>query len=280
MSGSKNQVVLLTGASSGIGKATALWLMKRGFHVYGTSRKAGSPQAGRSGQEDTSGGLFEMIPLDVTSDESAERAIRAVLEKEGHIDVLINNAGMGIAGAIEDTSMEEAQKQFDINFFGTLRMIRHVLPVMRRQGWGKIIVIGSVAGVISIPYQSMYSASKFALEALVEALRHEAAPFGVKACLVEPGDTRTGFTSSRIIAGAAGKDSPYDSRFRKSLARMEHDEQNGAPPEDVARVVHRMILRKNPPVRRTVGFGYKAILILKRLLPSRLVEKLVGKLYA
>lgn len=275
-----SQVVLLTGASSGIGRATARWLMKRGFHVYGTSRKASGIGDGQPDERDASGGFIKMIPLDVTSQESAQSAVKAVLEREGRIDVLINNAGMGIAGSIEDTSMEEAKKQFETNFFGVLRMIRLVLPTMRKQGYGKIIVVSSVAGVISIPYQSMYSASKYALEALIEALRHEVAPFGIKACLVEPGDTRTGFTSSRIIAEAAGKDSPYDSRFRRSLSRMEHDEQNGASPDDVARVICRMILKKKPPIRKTVGFGYKAILFLKRLLPSALVEKLVGKLYA
>lgn len=275
-----SQVVLLTGASSGIGRATARWLMKRGFHVYGTSRKASGIGDGQPDERDASGGFIKMIPLDVTSQESAQSAVKAVLEREGRIDVLINNAGMGIAGSIEDTSMEEAKKQFETNFFGVLRMIRLVLPTMRKQGYGKIIVVSSVAGVISIPYQSMYSASKYALEALIEALRHEVAPFGIKACLVEPGDTRTGFTSSRIIAEAAGKDSPYDSRFRRSLSRMEHDEQNGASPDDVARVICRMILKKKLPIRKTVGFGYKAILFLKRLLPSALVEKLVGKLYA
>lgn len=280
MSGNKNQVVMLTGASSGIGKATAQWLMERGFRVYGTSRRAPGIREGQPAHSSPSGGFIEMIPLDVSSEESVENAVRTVIEREGRIDVLINNAGMGIAGSIEDTSIQEAEKQFDINFFGCLRMIRHVLPVMRRQGWGKTIFISSVAGMISIPYQSMYSASKYALEALVEALRHEVAPFGIKACLVEPGDTRTEFTSSRIIAEAAGKDSPYDNRFRKSLARMEHDEQNGVPPEKVARVIHGMILKKNPPIRRAVGFGYKTILLLKKLLPSWLVEKLVGMLYA
>mgnify|MGYP000226713887 CR=1 FL=1 len=280
MSGNNGQVVLLTGASSGIGKATAMLLMEKGFHVYGTSRKA----SGGSGSEpvfrSTSGGFVEMIPLDVTSEESAENAVHTVLEREGRIDVLISNAGMGIAGAIEDTSAEEALKQFDVNFFGALRVIRQVLPVMRKQEYGKIIVISSVAGQISIPYQSMYSASKYALEALVEALRHEVAPFGIKACLVEPGDTRTGFTSSRIIVKAAGENSPYDERFRKSLGRMEHDEQNGARPEKVAKVIYGMILKENPPIRKAVGFGYKAALVLKRLLPSGLVEKLVGRLYA
>ncbi len=280
MSGNNSQVVLLTGASSGIGKATAEWLMERGFHVYGTSRKAAGIKDGQPFQSSPSGGFIEMIPLDVSSEASAENAVRTVLERERRIDVLISNAGMGIAGSIEDTSIQEAETQFDINFFGALRMIRQVLPVMRKQGRGRIIVVSSVAALISIPYQSMYSASKSALEALVEALRHEVAPFGIKACLVEPGDTRTGFTSSRVIAEAAGEDSPYYGRFRKSLGRMEHDEQNGAPPEKVAGVIHGMIMRKNPPIRKAVGLGYKTILILKRLLPSWLVEKLVGMLYA
>lgn len=280
MPGNNNQVVLITGASSGIGKATAMLLMEKGYRVYGTSRKASEDNPGKPLMSSQSGGFIEMIPLDVTSEESAENAVRRVLDREGRIDILINNAGMGIAGSIEDTSAEEAQKQFDVNFFGVLRMIRHVLPVMRRQGHGRIIVVSSVAGQISIPFQSMYSASKYAIEALVEALRLEVAPFGITACLVEPGDTRTGFTSSRVIVKSAGKDSPYDARFRKSLGRMEHDEQNGVPPEKVAQVIYGMVRKKNPPIRKAVGFGYKAILFLKRLLPSRLVEKLVGILYA
>lgn len=281
MKSTSGPVVLVTGASSGIGKATAEYLMKLGFHVYGTSRKAPEiNNTAHTSSDAATGGFIDMIPLDVNSDESAEKAVKLILEREGRIDVLVSNAGTGVAGSVEDTSMDECRKQIETNFFGSLRMIRHVLPIMREQASGKIIVVGSVAGVISIPYQSMYSASKFALEALVEVLRHEIAPFGVKACLVEPGDTKTGFTASREIAEAAKSGTPYQERFKKSVSRMEHDEQNGASPYAVAKAIHGMILRKNPPIRTAVGFSYKAILFLKKLLPSRLVEKLVGMLYS
>lgn len=275
-----NKVVIVTGASSGIGKATAEYLMSKGFHVYGTSRKAeGRFDEGHTREDPKSGGFIDMIPLDVTSSTSVEIAVNTVLSREGRIDVLVSNAGTGIAGSVEDVSMDEARSQFETNFFGALRMIKFILPIMREQGFGKIIVLSSVAGVISIPYQAHYSSSKFAIEGLIEALRYEIAPFGIKACIVEPGDTKTGFTGNRTIAGISNEKSPYYERFSRSLARMEHDEQNGVPPIAVARVIYKMMLKKNPPVRTTVGFQYKSILFLKRILPTRIVEMLVGMLY-
>ena len=274
----KNQVALITGASSGIGKETACYLMKKGFHVYGTSRNV----EGRFGEDHhaadlQSGGFIHMIPLDVTNDTSVEIAVATVIAEEGKIDILVSNAGMGIAGSIEDIPMEVAKAQFETNFFGSLRMVKAVLPHMRELGRGKIIVISSVAGIISIPFQGHYSASKFALEGLIEALRHEVAPFGIKACLVEPGDTKTGFTGSRTIA--PDENTPYRYRFTRSLARMERDEKNGASPEAVARVVYGLIQKRNPPVRAAVGFQYKLIVFFKRLMPVWLTEKIVALLY-
>ncbi|MGI6623544.1 MAG: SDR family oxidoreductase [Clostridiaceae bacterium] len=275
----RNKVVLITGASSGIGKTTADYLMKKGFHIYGTSRKALGNIEVNEASDALTGGFLRMIPMDVTNEESVDNAINTVIEKEGHIDVLVCNAGAGIAGSVEDVSMEEARTQFDINFFGTLRVIKAVLPLMRDQGYGKIIAVSSVAGVISIPYQAHYSSSKYAVEGLAEALRYEVAPFGIKVCLVEPGDTKTGFTKSRITAQKANRESPYYERFTRSLARMEKDEQNGASPISVARVIYKMIKKKNPPVRTTVGLQYKTILFLKKILPGSILEKVVGLLY-
>jgi len=275
----KVKTVIITGASAGIGKATAELLMKKGFHVYGTSRKVTGNIDVNAAEDAQSGGFIRMISLDVTSEDSVNTAVESIISKEGHIDILISNAGIGIAGSIEDVSLSEADLQFDVNFFGTLRMIKAVLPYMREQGYGKIIAISSVAGAISIPYQAHYSASKFAVEGLIEALRHEIAPFGIKACLVEPGDTRTDFTKSRIVAKKASEDSPYYQRFKKSLARMEKDEQNGASPLEVANIIYKMITKKNPPVRVAVGFQYKLVLFLKRLLPARIQEKVIGILY-
>lgn len=273
----KAKTVIITGASAGIGKATAEYLMKKGFHVYGTSRKVTGNI--NTAEDVQSGGFIRMINMDVTSEDSVKTAVENIMSEEGRIDILISNAGMGIAGSVEDVSLSEAALQFDVNFFGTLRLIKAVLPYMREQGYGKIIAISSVAGVISIPYQAHYSSSKFAVEGLIEALRHEVAPYGIKACLVEPGDTRTDFTKSRIIAKNANESSPYYTRFKKSLSRMEKDEQNGASPCDVAKVIYKMIKKKNPPVRAAVGFQYKMVLFLKRLLPSRIQEKVIGIMY-
>ncbi|MHB1315065.1 MAG: SDR family NAD(P)-dependent oxidoreductase, partial [Christensenellales bacterium] len=160
------KVVLLTGASSGIGQAIALHLISDGFHVYGMSRKTELPPL----RPAECGGFLKMIHGDITSEESAAAAVAMVLGAEGRIDILINCAGTGIAGSIEDTSIEEAKKQFDICFFGPMRMCRQVLPVMRKQGNGQIINIGSVAEFIPIPFQAMYSASKYALESFTQAL--------------------------------------------------------------------------------------------------------------
>jgi len=275
----ETKTVIITGASAGIGKATAEHLMKKGFHVYGTSRKVTGNIDVNAAEDLQSGGFIRMINLDVTCEDSVKTAVDNIISKEGHVDVLISNAGIGIAGSVEDVSLSEAALQVDVNFFGTLRMIKAVIPYMRKQGYGKIIAISSVAGVISIPYQAHYSASKFAVEGLIEALRHEIAPFGIKACLVEPGDTRTDFTKSRIVAKNANEDSPYYARFKKSLARMEKDEQNGASPFEVANIIYKMIKKKNPPVRVAVGFQYKLVLFLKRLLPGRIQEKVIGILY-
>ncbi len=274
----ENRVVLITGASSGIGKSTAHYLMTRGFKVYGTSRKALSC-SGHTHTDPKSGGFINMVPLDVTSDISVDNAIKTVLEREGRIDILISNAGTGIAGSVEDTSIEQAKEQFEINYFGSLRVIKAVLPVMRNQGGGKIIALSSIAGVISIPYQGHYSSSKFAVEGIIEALRYEVAPFNIDVCLIEPGDTKTEFTGNRQISESANESSPYYERFKRSLARMEHDEQNGASPQSVAKVIYKMITRKKTPLRSAVGFQYKFILFLRKILPFRIVELAVGKLY-
>jgi len=269
-------VVIITGASAGIGQATAQELMKDGYKVYGTSRKA---KTGDRRIEPGSEGFLEMIPLDVTSDDSVRGAIAYVLEKEKRIDVLINNAGMGIAGAIEDTTLEEAQTQFATNYFGVLRMCRAVLPIMREQKKGLIVTVGSVAGIFSIPFQAQYSASKFAIEALMETLRMETRAFGIRAALVEPGDTKTSFTASRIFTAASKTNPAYQAHCKKAVERMAHDEQHGPEPIVVTRVIQNIIRKKNPPIRIVVGSSYKMLCFFKRLLPAGLVERILASMY-
>lgn len=264
-----DKIALVTGASAGIGKATAAMLSRDGWTVYGTSRKI------EPGAVEVVDGL-RMIRLDVTDPGSVHTAVALVLQREGRLDALVNNAGNGIAGALEDLAPDEANYQFDTNFFGALNMCREALPELRKTK-GIIINISSVAGILSIPFQALYSASKAALEAMSEALRLEVRPFGVRVCLVEPGDTRTSFTASRLVAANVG--AGYAERLKASVERMEKDEQNGAPPEAVAKVVCRLAGKKNPPVRKAVGFVYKLFLFANRLLPSRLKVWVIGLLY-
>ncbi len=268
-------VVLITGASSGIGKALAEGLAEEGLKVYGTSRHVEGEETVVS--ENETGGFFKLIRLDVCDDESAKAAVEYVAKKEGQINILINNAGFGVAGPIEETTSKEAISQLDTNFFGMHRMILNTLPIMRKQNKGLIVNIGSVAGLISIPYQAMYCASKYAVEALSEALRMEVKDFGIKVTVVEPGDTKTGFPLNRQYSEES-KESAYKNS-QKSVEKMMEDELNGPGPETVVKVVKRLIKRKNPPVRVTVGFSYKLIVFLKRLLPARLVVYVVSKLY-
>ena len=179
------RVALVTGASAGIGASCAAFLAAKGYRVYGGARSAVMAEG------------VEPLILDVTDDVSVARAIETILARESRLDVLVNNAGFGIAGAIEDTSIEEAREQFEVNFFGVLRMCRAVLPVMRRQKSGYIVNIGSIGGLIAIPFQGFYSATKFALEGFSESLRMEVRPFGIQVVLIEPGDHRTAFTQNR-----------------------------------------------------------------------------------
>jgi len=269
MTQTRRRIVLVTGASMGIGACCAAYLSERDCTVYAASRSAAAAPG--------------VVPLamDVTNDTSVSRAIATILEQEGALDVLVNNAGFGVAGAVEDTSVEEAVAQFEVNFFGMFRVCRAVLPVLRRQGAGYIINISSIGGLIAIPFQGFYSASKFALEGLSESLRLEVRPFGIRVVLIEPGDHRTSFTGNRRRAAMSAGSSVYKERFERALARMSADEQGGPAPDGIARLVYRVINHPDPRLRYTVGpWAQRAAPCLKRFFPNAVIEKIMRHYYA
>jgi len=259
-----NPVVLVTGTSSGFGRATAELLASRGMRVYGTTR--GAPD---------NTGAYTVITMNVDDDDSVNAAVALVLETEGRIDVVVNNAGIGVAGSIEDTSMEEAKQQMETNFFGVARVTRAVLPHMRERRSGKIINISSIGGLIALPFQAYYSASKFAVEALTEALRLELKPFGIQVCCIEPGDFRTEMTDKRIFARAADSKA-YGAQMKRTVDAYAEDERTGSDPVLVAQLVERLIAERNPKIRYMVGAAsQKAAGMLKRFISSRMYERLL-----
>jgi NAD(P)-dependent dehydrogenase (short-subunit alcohol dehydrogenase family) len=262
-------VVLITGASSGIGQACAELLGAHGHTVYGTSRRP-SPD----------GEHHRMLEMDVTRDDSVQRAVDTVLAREGRIDVVVNNAGFVMAGAVEDVSIEEARQQLDTNFFGVLRVCKAVLPSMRERRSGLIINISSLGGAAGLPFQGLYSASKFALEGLTESLRQEVAPFGIEATLVQPGDVRTRVRENRVKARESGPGSAYREFFTKVLKTVEAEEGEGIAPQAVARKVLALTEKRRVRVRYTVGhLSQRVALMAKTLLPSRTFEQMVMSLY-
>ena len=260
------KVCIITGGTSGIGLATASAMRQKGYTVYELSRR----DKGVEG--------FCHIPTDVTDEAAVQRAMEQVLQREDHIDVLINNAGFGISGAVEFTGTQDAKRQFDVNFFGMVNMNRAVLPVMREAGRGRIVNISSVAGVIAIPFQAYYSASKAAINSYTMALANEVRPFGVSVCAVMPGDIRTGFTSAREKLHAG--DDIYGGRIGRSVSGMERDELRGMAPETAGRYICSLATRRRVKPLYAIGLAYKFFCFLERILPVRPLSWLVGLLYA
>ena len=260
--------VFVTGASSGIGRACARMFAGNGYNVTGVSRNTEECVEKFPG-----GGTLTLKRLDVTE----ETAVRKFVEDLPGVDIAILCAGMGVAGPAETTSSELTRKQMEVNYFGTLNAAQPCLTKMRRQRKGLLLVIGSIAGRVSIPMQSQYSASKYALEAFTDAVRMEMKPYGVKACIIEPGDTRTGFTAAREMQSA--EDNNYSGVLEKSVSKMAADEQNGRSPDSVAEIALALAGRKNPPARIPVGLEYKALMQLLRIMPDRAKEFILSKLY-
>ena len=258
------KTVVITGGSSGIGKATAELFAEQGWRVYEWSR---------SGQ---SSDKITHIACDVTKPEETKSAAKKVIEEAGQIDVFISNAGFGISGAVEFTSSEDAHRQMEVNFFGALNGVQAVLPYMREKKAGRIIFTSSVAAILSIPYQSFYSASKAAINALALALQNEVRAFGIHVSVLMPGDVSTGFTAARKKS-EEGIDA-YGN-IRKAVSAMEKDEQGGMSPRQMAKELYSIATCACPAPQYIGGAQYKIFCFLDRILPKRLVNWIVGKIY-
>lgn len=260
------KVAVVTGGSAGIGRKTAKLLAQAGYRVYELSR-SGSDFPG-----------VTHLTADLCAEESIRSAFSELQRREGRLDLLVNNAGWGISGAAEFTELDRVRRLFDVNYFGMLACIQQAVPLMRANGGGRILNISSVAAVFSIPFQSFYSASKAAVNMLTLALRNELAPFGISVCALMPGDVHTSFTDAREkeTAGAA----LYGDAITRAVAAMEKDERNGMPPEAIARKVCRIAQKRSVKPLYTAGAQYSLFVLLGKLLPARVANFLVGKLYS
>lgn len=263
---SNTPVALVTGASSGIGAATAKQLTKAGYKVYGTSRRG--IQATQS--------TITMLALDVTDDASVSAAVNELIQLEGRIDLLVNNAGFGIAPAgAEESSLEQAQALFDTNFFGIVRMTRAVVPHMRRQGRGRIINIGSILGVVPMPYIALYAASKHAVEGYSEALDHELRTRGIRVAVIEPAFTKTQFEANNIEPDA--KLDEYHN-VRTSLAKVfSQSMANADDPDVVVKVVVKAAIAARPKLRYTAGVAAGRLSLLRAFAPAGILDAGIRK---
>jgi NAD(P)-dependent dehydrogenase (short-subunit alcohol dehydrogenase family) len=254
-------VVLVTGASAGIGRACATRLHASGWTVFGGSRRG------------TGEGGWTPLVMDVDRDDSVRKGIESILERTGRLDAVVAGAGWGLAGAVEQTSIEDAHDQLETNFWGAVRVVAGALPSMRAQGAGRVVLVSSIGGIVALPFQAFYSASKFAMEGYGEALAYEVVPFGIEVTLVEPGNVRTDFTANRRDAVALEGEDPYREAATRAVTKMEEDEANGVEPDAVAVVVQRVLEARRPPRRASVGkMGERVGIMAKRLLPYRAFE--------
>ncbi|WP_298535613.1 SDR family oxidoreductase [uncultured Algibacter sp.] len=264
-----SKVVLITGGSSGIGKSIGEFLIEKGFIVYGTSRNPDKYTESK----------FPILALDVKENRTIINTTETIISKEGRLDVLINNAGAGITGPIEETPEEEIKNNFDTNFFGPINVIKSVLPQMRKQNYGLIINITSIAGYMGLPYRGVYSASKGALELLTEAFRMELKGFNIEMTNVAPGDFATNIAAGRYHVPLKD-DSPYNKPYSDTLDLMNSHVNNGSNPLLMAEAIYKVINKSKPNVHYKVGeFMQKFSIVLKRILPDRVYEKLLMNHY-
>ena len=264
-----SKVVLITGGSSGIGKSIGDFLQQNGYVVYGTSRNP----------DQVLDSIFPLVSMDVRKSESIRKAIEKVITSTGRLDIVINNAGVGITGPLEEIPIQEIKNNFDTNLFGPIEVIKAVLPQMRNQKSGLIINVTSIAGYMGLPYRSVYSASKGALELITEAVRMEVKPFNIQITNVAPGDFATNIASSRYHAPII-KDSPYEKSYSSILNMMDEHVDGGSDPIEMAEAVYKIIQNSEPKIHYKVGaFVQKFSIVLKRILPDLMYEKMVMNHY-
>ena len=262
------KVVLITGASSGIGKAIGEYLYNKEYIVYGTGRNPDSIK----------NSMFKLLVLDVKDVSTIKSTVDEIILKHNKIDVVINNAGVGITGPIEEIPILEIKNSFETNFFGALEVIKAVLPHMRKQQSGLIINITSIAGYMGLPYRGIYSASKGALELITESLRMEVKQFGIAITNVAPGDFATNIAAGRFHSEVTN--SAYENAYGKTLKTMNIHVDKGGNPNEMAEAIYRIINTKNPKIHYKVGtFIQKFSIVLKRVLPDRVYERMVMKHY-
>jgi short-subunit dehydrogenase len=273
------KVAIVTGSSSGIGFETSLILARNGFHTYATMRNLEGEKTKHLTEVVKNENLqLQAIELDVDNDKSVADAIHTIVDERKRIDVLINNAGYALGGALEDSSMDEIKAQFETNFFGAVRATKAVLPVMRRQGEGKIVNITSMGGRIAIPLSSSYHGSKFALEGLSESIRYELEPFGIKVILIEPGAVGSNFWKNiKIAKSSSDSNSPYTQFGNKILKAYKEMEQNTISPSVVAKTILDAITSNNPQLRYVVGEDAAKTLEARKNMPDNEFGDLIKK---
>lgn len=265
----QQRVVLVTGASGGIGRATAEHLTEKGYRVFAAARSLGKLDEMRSDN-------LESVELDVASGESVDRAVGKVMGQAGRIDAVVNNAGYGQYGPVEDVEEEVAWRQFEVNVFGLARVTREVLPIMRDQGSGRVVNVSSAAGKLSTPFAGWYAASKHAVEALSDALRLEARPFGVGVVLIEPGAIKTGFDGVALDElWEATKTDVYRRPAEAFGEAIANAYSGAAGPEIVAKAIQRAIAARRPRARYAVGLDAKTFILMRRLLGDGLLDRLL-----